>query len=158
VYGRRGRDNAAGEWIGASTPAQIWCAAAERLGGGRIMAASEEEKKREGCIRQLLCRALRKAQMNQGFFSRSSFFTGGHRKNRLPRNLKNTADLPNEFFQTNFEFKFFNSKTNRVCILFVTCFWLGGVVVTSRTHATLRGIELHGKHRCSFPNFLKELD
>jgi hypothetical protein len=47
---------------------------------------------------------------HQGFFSRSRFFTGGHRKNRLPRNLENTADLPNEFFQSNFEFKFFTAK------------------------------------------------
>jgi ABC-type phosphate/phosphonate transport system permease subunit len=59
------------------------------------------------------------------------FFTGGYRKNRLPRNLKNTADLPNEFFQTNFEFNFFYNKTNRVCILTITSFWLGGVVATT---------------------------
>jgi hypothetical protein len=58
----------------------------------------------------------------QGFFFRWAFFTGGHRNYRLPRNLKNLAILPDEFFQTNFEFKFFCVKTTTLYIQFVqTC-------------------------------------
>jgi hypothetical protein len=90
------------------------------------------------------------------FFSRSRFLTGGHRNKRLPRNLGNTAYLPNEFFQTNFEFNFFHNKTNKVCTQIVTCFWHGGVVKFSRTNLTDRGIELWPCTEANFPSFFNE--
>jgi hypothetical protein len=49
---------------------------------------------------------------DQGFFCRLVFFTGGNRNFRLPRNLENLANLPDEIIQTNFEFEFFNVKTH----------------------------------------------
>jgi hypothetical protein len=58
------------------------------------------------------------------FFLGLVFFTGGHRNNGLPQNLGNTAYLPNEILQRNFEFNFFYTNTNRVCIQFSKCFIL----------------------------------
>jgi hypothetical protein len=55
----------------------------------------------------------------------------------LPRNLGNIAYLPNENFQTNFEFKIFHNKTNIVCTHFITCSSLGGVLKPSHTHSTV---------------------
>jgi hypothetical protein len=46
------------------------------------------------------------------FFLGELFFTGGHRNLRLPQDLENLGNLPDEIIQTNFEFEFFSLKTN----------------------------------------------
>jgi hypothetical protein len=41
------------------------------------------------------------------FFSQLVFFTRGHQNFRLPRNLENLGNLPDEIIQINFEFEIF---------------------------------------------------
>jgi hypothetical protein len=83
---------------------------------------------------------------DQGFFSRYEFFTGGHRKIRLPRNLVNLGIFSFEIFQTKFKFKIFCAQTNKFRPSFGKYHLSDAVVVAFRQLGPGRGLESCSQH------------
>jgi hypothetical protein len=78
------------------------------LAPSRAAATGEFSPRRRSAVSEALA-VHRQAR----FFFSVAFFTGGDRKNRLPRILGNLGFFSTEFFQTNFEFKKFWHQTNK---------------------------------------------
>jgi hypothetical protein len=93
-----------------------------------------------------------------GFFSWSRFFTGGHRNKQLPRNLRNTAYLPNEFFKQILNSKFFAPKQIKFVSILLR---IAGLVEWSASRAPSQQVVVSKSGKCTeaiLPHFLTKHD
>jgi hypothetical protein len=94
----------------------------------------------------------------QGFFSWSCFLPEGTGISGYREISEILPIYRTNFFNQILNSNFFCTKTNKVCIHFITYCWLSGVVSKSRSQSTGRGVEIWEMHRSNFAPFFTKHD